>query len=148
MSALGYQVPPSSFFLSLCIRIFIFLLSLHIDYFSPTLGGLRLHSQEFRLIQNILVSIYPAIWAVPPLFMVIFSLMRRGWLLHPSPFILLVTCAKFAFFPLWYFNFMRLPWLMLVPKVSWCSSPWLTNARPRGPRCILGNNLGSPFKWD
>ena len=58
MSALGYQVPPSSFFLSLCIRIFIFLLSLHIDYFSPTLGGLRLHSQEFRLIQNILVSIY------------------------------------------------------------------------------------------
>ena len=46
MSALGYQVPPSSFFLSLCIRIFIFLLYLHIDYLSPTLGGLRLHSQD------------------------------------------------------------------------------------------------------
>ena len=49
---------------------------------------------------------------------VILYLMWRGWLLHPSPFILLVTYAKFALFPLRYFNFMHLPWLMLVPKVS------------------------------
>ena len=61
MSAFGYQVPPSSFFLLLCIMIFIFLLSLHIDYLSPTLRGLRLHSQDFYLIQNILVNIYPII---------------------------------------------------------------------------------------
>ena len=49
---------------------------------------------------------------------VVLYLMWRGWFLHPSPFILLVTRAKSTFFPLCYFNFMHFPQLMLVPKVS------------------------------
>ena len=43
------------------IRIFILLLYLHIDYLSPTPGGLRLHSQDFCLIWNVLVSFCSAI---------------------------------------------------------------------------------------
>ena len=40
---------------------------------------------------------------------VVLYLMWRGWFLHPSPFILLVTRAKSTFFPLCYFNFMHFP---------------------------------------
>ena len=49
---------------------------------------------------------------------VVLYLIWRGWFLHPSLFILLVTRAKSTFFPLCYFNFMHFPQLMLVPKVS------------------------------
>ena len=63
------------------IRIFIILLYFHIDYLNPTFGGLRLHSQDFCLISNILVRFCLAIRAVPPLFTVISSLMQlEEWL--------------------------------------------------------------------
>ena len=63
------------------IWILIFLLYLNTNHPNPTLGGLKLHSQDFCLIRNILVSFYSTILVVPPLFMVISSLMRLGeWL--------------------------------------------------------------------
>ena len=48
-SWLQSSLPLFSFGIHL-IRIFIFLLYLHIDYLSPTLGQLRFHSQDFCLI--------------------------------------------------------------------------------------------------
>ena len=39
---------------------------------------------------------------------VVLYLLRRGWLLHPSSFILLVFRAKSVFFTFWCFNFMCL----------------------------------------
>ena len=72
---LCYQAFLSLFSSIPYIRIFIFLLYLHIDYPSHTPGELRLYSQVFCLIRNILVNFCLAIWAVPWLFIVISSLM-------------------------------------------------------------------------
>ena len=76
ISVLGYQAFLTTFSSIPYIRIFIFLLYLHIDYPSPTPGELRLYSQVFCLIWNILVNFCLTIWAVPSLFMVISSLMQ------------------------------------------------------------------------
>ena len=54
--------------------------------------------------------------------MVVLYLIQRGSLLHPFPFTLLVIYDESAFFPLWYFNFIRLTQLMLVPEVQGVSS--------------------------
>ena len=107
VSVLGHKV--LSFFLFFYpiphIWILIFLLYLNTNHLNLILGGLRLHSQDFYLIRNILVSFYPAILAVHGHFVinatkgvVVLYLMRREWFLHPSPFILLVFCVESAFF--------------------------------------------------
>ena len=91
----------SLFWGSPLIRIFIFLLYLHRDYLSPTPRRLRLHSQDFCLIRNILATTVHGHFLINAAKgVIVLHLMQMGQLLHPSPFISLVTRAESTFFPL------------------------------------------------
>ena len=52
------------------------------------------------------------------------------------------------FLPSMIFDLYALPMVTACPRGQRVLVLWLSNARPRSPRCILGNHLGSPFKWD